>query len=120
MLKKCPYSGVQFLPKRKNQIFATSKNRRDYHNEVAAKLRSVKSPIDNMLSRNFNILSEFVPNGKMITFDKEYLLSKGYNPKVFTHLEFYNDKTCPCLYHFVIVPSQNSNQIIIFNSIRND
>jgi hypothetical protein len=120
MLKKCPFSGVQFLPKRKNQVFATAKNRRDYHNEVAAELRRVKAPLDKMLTRNYIILSELVPIGEMRTFDKEDLISKGYNQKVFTHLVMQNGKTCPCLYHFVSVPSDNPNQIKILNSKTND
>lgn len=37
--KVCPHSGEKFIPKRKNQVFATSKNRRDYHNQIASKKR---------------------------------------------------------------------------------
>lgn len=37
--KTCLYSGEEFIPKRRNQIFANAKNKTDYHNEKANKLR---------------------------------------------------------------------------------
>ncbi len=42
----CPYSGEEFIPKRKNQIFANKKNRTDYHNDKARQERIILSTID--------------------------------------------------------------------------
>jgi hypothetical protein len=113
MLKTCPYSGLQFNPTRKNQIFATAKHRRDYHNATAADIRKLKSPIDRALEKNFIILSEKLQAGETKVFSKEDLLISGFNPTFFTHLILYDGKTSRCLYHFVLPKSDNPNTITV-------
>lgn len=113
MLQICPYSGEKFLPKRKNQVFATAKNRRDFHNENAAELRRIKSPIDRQLEKNFLIFSELVQVGETKNFSKEELLMRGYNPTFFTHLTNYNGKNSRCIYHFILPSSDNPNFITV-------
>ncbi len=111
----CPYSGEKFTPKRRNQVFATSKNRRDYHNEIEAVLRDKKATIDNQLKRNFIILSELLPEGETKTFKKDELLLQGFNPVFFTHLDILNGKTSHCLYRFIFHPSENQDLLTITN-----
>jgi len=115
MLQKCPYSGEQFVPKRKNQVFATAKNRRDYHNETASELRRIKSPIDRQLEKNYNIFSELVQQGEIKSFPKDELLIKGYNPTFFTHLTLYEGKRCRGIYHFILPSSEDSNSVTVIN-----
>jgi len=52
--KRCPHTGELFYPQRRNQVFASAKNRNAYHNEIARELRLIKSPIDKKLE-NSNI-----------------------------------------------------------------
>lgn len=113
MLKTCPYSGLQFNPTRKNQIFATAKDRRDYHNATAADIRKLKSPIDRALEKNFIILSQRLQIGETKIFSKEDLLISGFNPTFFTHLKWYDGKTSRCIYHFVLPKTDNPNTITV-------
>lgn len=113
MQKLCPNSGIQFIPNRKNQVYATAKDRRDYHNNHAAELRKVKSPIDKVLEKNFILLSERLNQGESQTIAKEELLILGFNPNYFTHLKVFNGKTARCLYHFILPQSDNPNFITI-------
>ncbi|MEX0597739.1 MAG: hypothetical protein WD512_14705 [Candidatus Paceibacterota bacterium] len=113
MLQKCSFSGESFAPKRKNQVFANAKNRRDFHNKNAAELRRIKSPIDRQLEKNFLIFSELVQIGEIKKFSKDDLLMKGYNPTFFTHLTNHGGKNSRCIYHFILPPSDNPNFITV-------
>ncbi len=117
MLKTCPYSGLQFKPTRKNQIFATAKHRRDFHNSIASDLRKIKAPVDRALEKNFILLTEMIQAGESKTFSKDDLLISGFNPTFFTHLKLYNGKTSRCLYHFILPKSDNPNLITVIYPI---
>lgn len=108
-----PYTGESFLPKRKNQVFSSAKNRRDYHNENAAEIRRLKMPIDKQLEKNFLIFTELLKIGETKKFLKDELLMKGYNPTFFTHLTNYGGKNCRCIYHFILPTTDNPNSITV-------
>jgi hypothetical protein len=114
MQQKCPYTGVIFQPKRRNQVFVSAKARRDYHNANAAELRKVKAPIDKALEKNFIILSERLQKGESKTFSKDELLMNGFNTSYFTHLDTFNGKTASFLYHFVLPRVENPNTIQVY------
>jgi len=114
MQQKCPYTGVIFQPKRRNQVFVSAKARRDYHNDNAAELRKIKAPIDKALEKNFIILSERLQKGESKTFSKDELLMNGFNTSYFTHLDTFNGKTASFLYHFVLPRVENPNTIQVY------
>jgi hypothetical protein len=114
MQQKCPYTGVTFQPRRRNQVFVSAKARRDYHNANAAILRKIKAPIDKALEKNFLILSERLNKGETKIFPKEELLMSGFNTSYFTHLDTFNGKTASYLYHFVIPRVDNPNTIQVY------
>ena len=111
-VQTCPNSGKAFIQKRKNMIYASAKERRDFHNQKAAELRRLKLPIDRFLDKNFIILSDLVKEGEIKTFEKYELLLKGFNPNVFTHYAKYDGKICPCFYHFIL-PSKNPSKVTV-------
>lgn len=113
MLKTCPFSGEKFIPKRKNQVFASAENRRNFHNDNAMEIRKLLSPINRNLEKNLIICSALVQEGESKMFRKEELLLKGFNPNFFTHLDMYNDSMCMCLYHFIFPKNENPNYITI-------
>jgi hypothetical protein len=113
MLNTCPHTGERFYPKRRNQVFATSKNRRDYHNEIARQLRHIKSPVDRQLEKNFKILSELLVKGETKVFKKEDLLMKGFNTAYFTNFDTNNGKPVMCVYNFLLPQSEIPNQITV-------
>jgi len=113
MIKKCPYSGEIFTPKRRNQVFASAKNRRAYHNENASAFRRIQSPINRSLEKNLLLITSLVKKGETKIFNREELLLKGYNPNFFTHIINYQGSNCRCLYHFVFPKTENVNYITI-------
>ena len=113
MHARCPYSGELFVPKRRNQRFANSKNRQNYHNEIAKKHRDMKSEIDKALFKNFLILTNEIKEGETKTIEKEILLRKGFNPNIFTHLDTLNGRLTRCIYQFYFVGGDNANNITI-------
>ena len=54
-IRKCLYSGEEFIPKRNNQVFASKKNRSNYHNEINNKLRNELKSANNQLLKNYKI-----------------------------------------------------------------
>jgi len=120
MQKTCPYSGKQFIPKRRDQVYASPLERMRYHNEVAAELRRVKAPIDKALEKNFLILSELLQEGDTKTFEKDNLKKKGYMLSYFTHLDNHLGAYVMCLYHFVIIKTENPNTITVSYPKLND
>jgi hypothetical protein len=114
-----PYTKEEFLPRRRNQVFATAKNRMSFHNENAATLRQIKSPIDKQLEKNFLILSQLVPIGETKIFHRDALLMKGYNPEFFTHFTNYDGDNCKTIYHFILPTPDNPNFITIINPNNN-
>lgn len=115
MLKICPYSGEKFQPKRRNQVFASSKNRRDYHNERAAELRHIKAPVNKHLDKNLMILNQLVPKGESRALKMTELVSMGFNPNVFTHVEQFQGKICRCVFQFIIPQSSNTETITVIH-----
>ena len=113
MNRICPYTGEAFTPKRKNQIFSSAKARRDYHNDNASSIRHIKAPIDRALEKNYQILSSRLEKGDSVSLLKNELLISGYNPSYFTHFDMLDGKKVACLYHFAIIPNDDSNSLTI-------
>ena len=120
MLKTCPYSGVKFEPKRKDQVYASPTYRMRYHNEIAASVRRIKAPIDKALEKNFLILSRLIKEGESKSIDRKYLEQEGYNTSFFTHLNNYDGKLAVCLYHFVLPKTENTNTLTVIYPKSND
>lgn len=115
MYKTCPYSGEKFVPRRRNQVFATPKNRRDFHNQKASEIRQIKAPINKYLDKNVLILNKLVPPGKTRTINTSELISMGFNTNVFTHLDNFKDSVCRCIYQFIIPQSETPDTITIIH-----
>lgn len=119
MLKKCPFSGELFTPKRRNQVFASPKNRRDFHNKNMAELRQAKSDIDKILLKNFVILQQVVrEENKAYEFPLDALVKKGFNPYAFTHMTVINGKASRFLYDFMLDYTEKS--VYVTKTIRHD
>ena len=102
LLKRiCPYSKVEFIPKRRNQIYADAKCRIAHNNEKSRNKRLSTYPINKLINKNYNILLEIMEDKNVEIFHGEYLKGKGFSFQVFTHL----------------VPSKtaNKNHFAIFN-----
>jgi hypothetical protein len=116
---KDPFTGEFFIPKRKNQRFASALNRKNYHNANATKLNRIKAPIDNKLKNNFMILSNLTKSSQTATIEKEKMLIEGFDPNYFTHLQEYEGKAARCIYDFILPFVENGTSIKIIKNANN-
>ena len=108
-----PYTNEGFIPKRKNQKFASARNRKRYHNDEATNINRLKAPIDKKLRTNFILLSELLKELDSVTIEKEKLLMIGFDPNYFTHLKLHEGKNSRCIYNFILPTMDNTNFINI-------
>lgn len=107
-----PFTGEKFVPKRSNQIFASSNNRIKYNNQRAGQFRKDIEWIIKPTMKNFKILEDLLKNQKENIFHKEYLLGKGYSFDIITHYDSYEENQYPCLLDYMII-KLNSEKIKI-------
>lgn len=113
MKKIDPHTKEEFIPKRRNQIFATEKNKSDYHNEQAAILREKRAKIDKKINSNHRILLQLLEKVNTIEIDEKILEGKGFFFNVFNHTVKYNDRHVYAIYEFLFFKEKNSNKITI-------
>jgi hypothetical protein len=102
--RKDLFTGQEFIPKRQNQLFISSKTRNDFHNSRTTEENKLRAFVSEPLLRNHKILLSIHSRiGEKLTFTKEYLKGRGFNFSVLTHFEFFEDKTLPALYNFIYV-----------------
>ena len=108
-LKSDLLTGEKFTPKRRNQKFASAKNRIAFNNNKAFELRDSKAFVDKPLKENHRILINLLKPKETKSFSKEFLKGKGYNTSVFSHYESYDNKSCHAVYQFVLIDFTSSN-----------
>jgi len=96
-------TGEKFTPTRRNQKFASAKNRIAFNNNKAFELRDSKAFVDKPLKDNHRILSGLLKPNETKSFTKEFLKGKGYNTGVFSHYETHDNKSCPAIYQFILI-----------------
>lgn len=118
MKKIDPYTKEEFIPKRRNQIFATEKNKSDYHNEQAAFLREKRAKIDKKINSNHRILLQLLEKVNSIEIDEKILEGKGFFFNVYNHLVKHENRYVNAIYEFIIFKENNSNNIKIIRDDR--
>jgi len=96
----CPYSGIEFIPKRSNQIFANSGCRIAYHNNRNNDKRKELAKLFKPIEKQYEILLKLLSGRKEVKVHKEYLRGAGFNFSLFTHIH-YNEtikKNCYALH----------------------
>lgn len=106
----------EFIPTRNNQKFACSENRIKYHNNKANELRQNAAFINKPLHKNNKILLELMEGLTEKEFHKQFLIGKGFEFGVFTHLKKIAGENQLAIYDFTVLPT-NDNKVKI---IRND
>lgn len=94
----CPYSGEYFKPKRSNQKYASKYNRVAFHNRKYRELKMPLKKVNQILFRNYSIISELIGDDNEITLSNDYLNGKEYNFKYMTQIYMKDDKTYFGLY----------------------
>jgi len=86
MIKKvCPYSKIEFIPKRSNQIFLNKDCRIKYNNAKSNFIRHQLHAYNGPLLKNYKILEEIMRGKKEKTFHKEFLKGKDFSSSLITH-----------------------------------
>lgn len=99
---KDPLSGILFVPKRPNQIFACRENQIKYNNLKSKKLREKTAFVNKPLQNNFKILEELLNNKKESTFHKQFLLGKGFSFEVNTGIDTIGEINGFAIYNYVV------------------
>ncbi|WP_417371221.1 hypothetical protein [Gelidibacter japonicus] len=102
-MKKDPYTGEKFLPKRSNQRFANPKNRKKYHNDKANRLRKTTEFVNKPLRLNRKILDYLMEGMVKKTFHQEFLRGSGYDFDIFNGTCIVNNETGFCLYNYILI-----------------
>ena len=118
MKKIDPYTKEEFIPKRRNQIFANRKNKSDYHNEQAAILRDKRAKIDKKINSNHIILLQLLEKVNSIEIDEKILEGKGFFFNVFNHTAKFDNRLASAIYEFLYFKEKDSNKIIIIRDDR--
>ena len=114
-IKKCLYSGEEFIPKKSSQRFVTPQNRIKYNNQKASKTKLERAFIDKPLHENRNILKELLGNKTETIVHQEFLRGRGYNFHLTTHYDKWEGKNVPCIYEFMIITQPNEQIKILKN-----
>ncbi len=96
-------TGELFIPKRRNQKFASAKNRIDYNNLKAAKEREAKAFIEQPLQINHRLLIENIKPKETKVLSRDFLSAQGFIFFLLTHYQKYGEKICPALYDFIFL-----------------
>ncbi|MCK8480951.1 hypothetical protein [Psychroserpens algicola] len=113
----CPYSGVEFAPKRTNQVFANDRYRIAYHNQKNNSKRKRLASINKPLLKNYDILNQILGDEQEKIVHKEYLRGAGFSFSVFTHLhnDPNKDKYYYAIYDFYYINLDENYYKIIKN-----
>ena len=108
-----PHTGEVFIPKRSDQIFASSKNRIDYHNELAKDERHADGKEIKQLLKNKKLLRRLMEGKDREVFYNETLEHLGFSFSCSSGYELYEGKPVQVVYEFMIVSISNSQSKIL-------
>ncbi|MGV3631733.1 MAG: hypothetical protein ACO1O6_11040 [Bacteroidota bacterium] len=103
IIKIDPLTGLEFVAKRENQVFASKKNRIKFHNLQAKKLREQLAFVEKPLRRNFQILNELLNGKHELEVHKEFLKGKGYNFEIASHIERLDKTLRVVVFNFILI-----------------
>ena len=100
IIKRCPYDGKKFIPKRSNQIYSCNKSRVAYHNRKYKEIRSRLNRINNRLFDNYMIIKNLIGDEQEIIINNDYLIGRGFSFKYLTHIITNNNFSYYGLYEY--------------------
>ena len=115
MIRKDLFTGEPFVPQRINQRFANSFNRVAYYNKKAADLRHSTAFVNKPLHINLRILNELMKDTSEMKFFKQFLLGKGLDFSVHSHINEHDGKHHYAIYQYTVVNLGNDQIKIIKN-----
>lgn len=108
-MRKDPYTGELFEPKRNNQIYANRKNQVDHNNENARKKRSKTNLLDKRLKENRNIISTLLEKEDSLIIPKEFLKGRGFDLSLFNRIVKVDSNKACGIYEYYFQPLDKTN-----------
>lgn len=108
-----PYTGEEFIPKRRNQIFANNANKTAFNNKKAAKIKAERSVFDDVIKRNYAILKLVLDNALERTVHYKTLDEIGFKFNYYLKHEIIQGKHLSTIYDisFQIINDAKNNTI---------
>lgn len=103
-MRKDPFTGELFEPKRNNQVYANRKNQIDHNNEKARKQRNSTSVLDKRLKENRSIIAEILNKNDSVEITKDYLKGKGFDLSLFNRMLLKDGVNVYGVYEFYLKP----------------
>jgi hypothetical protein len=113
---KDPLTQEEFVKRRSNQIFASSKNRIRFNNQKARQKRLMKGPVDRILDQNRKVLSRIIGGKTEIIVSKDFLLGAGFSFNYYSFIKEINGVPYSGIYEYGIAKMPDDRfKIIKFN-----
>ncbi|PKG42781.1 hypothetical protein [Psychroflexus sp. MES1-P1E] len=109
-LKKCPFSGKYFKPKRSNQKFASKRNRVAFYNRRYRNRRLPLSRMNQKLFHNYSILEIALGDKEETNVEMKLIKDRGFDFTIFTQIMKHENDTYFGLYDLAF--KQLDNNII--------
>lgn len=111
--RKDPLTGQTFVPKRSNQRFATSYNRKKFNNQIANDLRKEREYIFGPLNKSHRLYIKLMEGKNEGEFSFDYLDGYGLKFNTFTHHKLINGVQVPCVFEFALYIDASSRTVKI-------
>jgi len=102
--KTDPYTGETFVPSRRNQVYASPRNKIRHNNERAAQKRAVKSAVDSILDSNWQILHRLLGVNDEVVVSRQELLRQQFRSTHITHSLNTPEGKAMCIYDVCYIP----------------
>ena len=113
IIRKDLLTGEDFFPKKISQRFACPENRIKHGNLKASRIRQGRAFFDKPIHKNHKIIIEiYVEAGENI-FNIDWMEGKGFRFDATNHKVIYKGKYRDCVYEFMIILIENTNNIKI-------
>ena len=111
--RKDPLTGQTFIPKRSNQRFATSYNRKKFNNQIANDLRKEREYIIGPLNKSHRLYIKLMEGKNEGNFSFDYLDGYGLKFNTFTHHKLINGVQIPFVFEFAVYINASSKTVKI-------
>jgi len=101
-IRKDPYTGTEFAPKRYNQKFETRRNQIAYNNDKTRNIRHQKYTVDKTLEGNRRILANILNGANSKVKSKDFLLGAGFVFEYFNKSMIQDNINYQCIYNYAI------------------
>jgi hypothetical protein len=111
-----PFTSEWFIPKRRNQLYATRQNQIDCNNLNAYSKREEQRITNKVLNKNYNILKRILGNKKEFTVTTDILRGAQFDLKHFTQYSRTQDNFSQYhVFNYCLIFLGNNNYKIIKN-----